>query len=60
MDEYALPEGQVDSLYGIEKSNKAVEYDLGIGGMGDLEEFTGTIGYGDFSQQYKTSYTHRE
>ena len=60
MDEYALPEGQVDSLFGIEKSGKAVEYDLGIGGMGDLEEFTGTIPYGDFSQQYRTSYTHRE
>ena len=60
MDEYSLPEGQVDNLFGIEKSNKAVEYDLGIGGMGDLEEFTGTIGYGDFDQQYKTSYTHRE
>ena len=60
MDEYALPEGQLDNLYGMEKSNKAVEYDLGIGGMGDLEEFSGTIPYGDFSQQYKTSYTHRE
>lgn len=60
MDEYALPEGQVDNLYGMEKSNKAVEYDLGVGGMGDLEEFTGTIGYGDFKQQYRTSYTHRE
>ena len=60
MDEYALPEGQVDNLYGMEKSNKATEYDLGVGGMGDLEEFTGTIGYGDFSQQYRTSYTHRE
>lgn len=60
MDEYALPEGQVDALFGIEKSSKAVEYDLGIGGMGDLEEFSGTIPYGDFSQQYRTSYTHRE
>jgi len=60
MDEYALPEGQVDNLFGMEKSNKATEYDLGIGGMGDLEEFTGTIGYDDFKQQYRTSYTHRE
>jgi phage major head subunit gpT-like protein len=60
MDEYALPEGRVDQLFGVEKSGKAVEYDLGIGGMGDLEEFTGTIPYGDFSQQYRTSYTHRE
>jgi hypothetical protein len=60
MDEYAIPEGQVDNLYGIEKSNKATEYDLGVGGLNDLEEFTGTIPYGDFSQQYKTSYTHKE
>jgi hypothetical protein len=60
MDEYAMPEGQTDNLYGVETSSKHVEYDLGIGGMGDLEEFTGTIGYGDFSQQYRVSYTHRE
>jgi len=60
MDEYNLPEGQVDNLYGIEKSNKATEYDLGIGGMGDLEEFDGTIPYGDFDQQYRVSYSHRE
>lgn len=60
MDEYALPEGQVDNLYGMEKSNKATEYDLGIGGLGDLAEFDGTISYDDFYQQYRTSYTHRE
>lgn len=60
LDEYALPEGQVDNLYGIEKSSKATEYDLGIGGMGDLEEFDGIIKYGDFSQQYKVSYSHKE
>jgi len=60
MDEYALPEGQTDNLFGVETSSKHVEYDLGIGGMGDLEEFTGTIGYGDFAQQYRVSYTHRE
>lgn len=50
----------VSKLYSIEKSGKSTEYDLGIGGLGDLEEFTGTIPYGDFSQQYRTSYTHRE
>jgi len=50
----------VSQMFGIEKSTKAVEYDLGIGGLGDLEEFNGTIGYGDFAQQYRTSYTHRE
>ena len=60
MDEFALPEGQRENLYGIEKSNKAVEYDLGIGGTGDLVEFDGTISYDDFKQQYRTSYTHKE
>ena len=60
MDEYALPEGQVDNLFGVEKSNKATEYDLGIGGMGDLVEFDGTIQYDDFRQQYRTSYSHKE
>ena len=60
MDEYNAPGSMVEELYGKEKSQKAVEYDLGIGGLGDLEEFTGTIPYSDFSQQYRTSYMHRE
>lgn len=60
MDEYNAPEGQRENLYGIEKSNKATEYDLGIGGTGDLVEFDGTISYDDFKQQYRTSYTHKE
>jgi phage major head subunit gpT-like protein len=60
VDEYALPEGQKENLYGMEKSNKATEYDLGIGGMGDLEEFSGTIPYDDFKQQYRISYSHKE
>ena len=60
MDEYSLPEGQVDNLFGFEKSNKSVEYDLGVGGMGDLEEFDGNIPYDDFKQQYRVSYSHRE
>lgn len=60
MDEYGLPEGQVENLYGMEKSGKATEYDLGIGGMGDMEEFDGTIPYDDFDQQYRVSYTHKE
>lgn len=60
IDEYELPEGQRLNLFGIEKSNKATEYDLGIGGTGDLQEFDGTIPYDDFKQQYRTSYTHKE
>ena len=60
MDEYGLPEGHRENLFGLETSNKAVEYDLGIGGTGDLIEFDGTIAYDDFKQQYRTSYTHKE
>jgi phage major head subunit gpT-like protein len=60
MDEYAMPEGQVDALFGVETSGKATEYDLSVGGIGDLEEFTGTIPYDDFKQQYRVSYTHKE
>jgi len=60
MDEYALPEGQLENLYGVEKSSKATEYDLGIGGMGDLSEFDGTIAYDDFRQLDRVSYTHKE
>jgi phage major head subunit gpT-like protein len=60
MDEFNLPMSVYEQLYGVENSQKAVEYDYGIGGLGDLEEFQGTIQYGDFSGQYKTSYQHRE
>jgi phage major head subunit gpT-like protein len=60
VDEFGAPGDMVSQLYSAEKSNKAVEYDLGIGGLGDLEEFTGTIPYGDFNQQYRISYSHRE
>lgn len=60
MNEYGMAEGQRENLFGVETSNKAVEYDLGIGGTGDLAEFDGTIVYDDFKQQYRTSYTHKE
>lgn len=55
-----MPEGQTDNLFGVESSSKATEYDLGIGGIGDMEEFDGTIPYDDFKQQYRISYTHKE
>jgi len=60
MDEYNLPDAKMDLLYGVESSSKAVEYDYALGGIGDLEEFTGTIGYTDFDGQYRVSYTHKE
>ncbi len=60
MDEYDMPDTLQDQLYGVEKSSKASEYDYGIGGIGDMQEFDGTIPYTDFEGQYKISYTHKE
>lgn len=60
MDEYGRPGSLIDQLYGMEKSNKATEYDYAIGGLDDLEEFDGTIPYGDFTGQYRVSYSHKE
>ena len=60
MDEYNMPEGVIDQLYGMETSMKAQEHDYGIGGIGDLEEFGGTIPYTEFTGKYKVSYTHKE
>ena len=60
MDEYNLPGSLIANLYGVEKSGKATEYDYALGGLGDLEEFTGTIPYGEFEGQYRVSYTHKE
>lgn len=60
MDEYMLPGALREQLYGMEKSTKATEYDYAIGGMGDLQEFDGTIPYGSFEGQYRVSYTHKE
>lgn len=61
MDEYNAPGDIAPQLFSSEKSSKAIEYDLGIGGMSDLEEFNGTIPYNqDFHQQYRVSYVHKE
>lgn len=60
IDEYTLPDTVADKIYGMEKSTKATEYDYAIGGIGDLEEFSGTIPYSDFEGQYRISYTAKE
>lgn len=47
-------------LFNVQSSNKAVEYDLGIGGFSDPVEYNGVIEYDEPSQGYRTSYTHVE
>jgi phage major head subunit gpT-like protein len=60
MDEFNMPGTVSDMIYGVESSSKAQEHDYGIGGIGDMEEFGGTIPYDQFQGQYKVSYTHKE
>lgn len=47
-------------LFNVQTSSKAVEYDLGVGGMGDFEEYEGRIEYDDPEQLWRASYTHKE
>lgn len=51
---------RIPTLYNITTSSKAQEHDLGIGGMGDWNEYKGAIEYDDLEQGYKTTYTHTE
>lgn len=47
-------------LFNMQNSEKAVEHDLEMGDMADLEEFTGTIPYDDTGEGYRTDYEHVE
>lgn len=47
-------------LFNMQSSEKAVEHDLEMGDMADLEEFTGTIPYDDTGEGYRTDYEHVE
>lgn len=47
-------------LFNVQRSSKAVEYDLGVGGMEDFQEYEGRIDYDDAEQLWRPSYTHTE
>lgn len=51
---------RIPMLFNTMDSSKAEEHFLGIGGMGDWEEYEGAIEYDDFDQLYKTTLTHSE
>jgi phage major head subunit gpT-like protein len=55
-----LAQSPVSQLFNVITSNKAVEYFLGAGGMGDWQEYKGAIEYDDMEQLYRTSLTHAE
>lgn len=50
----------VPGLFNVIPSTKAQEFDLGIGGFGDWQEYEGVIEYDDMEQLWKTTYTHTE
>ncbi len=47
-------------LFNVQSSNKAVEYDLSVGGFQDVPEYEGAIEFDEPSQNYRSSYTHKE
>lgn len=51
---------QLDTLFSMKTSEKAVEHDLEMGDIADFEPFTGTVPYTDIKQGYKTNYEHQE
>lgn len=51
---------RIPQLFNVTTSQKAQEHDLGVGGMGDWNEYKGAIEYDDLEQGFKTTYTHVE
>ena len=47
-------------LFGMEKSNDQYERWSGVGALGDLSQFTGSVSYQSQSQGYDTTATHLE
>jgi phage major head subunit gpT-like protein len=50
-------------IYNVETSTKAQEFDLGVGGLGKMEEWQtsgASVAYEDFAKGYKTTYTHKK
>ena len=59
-DVYNRQESMLSVLYSMQTSDKAVEHDLEMGDMANLEPFEGTIPYDDTGEGYKKDYTHLE
>jgi len=53
-------QSRIPLLFNVTTSNKAQEFDLGVGGFADFNEFEGRIEYDDHDQGYRTTYTHKE
>jgi len=56
-DQFNQIASMLPDLYNMQSSDKPEEKDSAVGGFGDFNEFTGTIGYDDVYQQYDVTYT---
>jgi hypothetical protein len=59
-DVFNKQESMLPVLFNMQSSDKAVEHDLEMGDIANLEPFEGTIPYDDSGEGYKTDYTHLE
>jgi len=50
----------IPMLFNVSPSDKAVEYDLGVGGMEDFQVYEGRIEYDEPEELWRPSYTHVE
>lgn len=54
------PNTDLMSLFSVESSTRATEYTQGVGGFGDIPDYTGQLEYEDFELLYRKTYTHVE
>ena len=50
----------VPVLFNVESSTKAQEFNLGVGSLGLMDEWGGTVSYEEFNKGYKSTYTHKK
>lgn len=51
------------TIYNVENSTKAAEYNLGFGALGTMDEWTSTgsqVSYEDIQKGFKSTYTHKK
>lgn len=59
-DVFNKQESMLPVLFNMQSSDKAVEHDLEMGDIQNMEQFEGTIPYDDTGEGYKKDYTHLE
>lgn len=48
----------IPELFSVETSSKAAEHVLGVGSIGEMDEWNGSVSYEDFNKGYKKTFTH--